>query len=60
MTTAGPAKIRSMRSTLASIATMIDGANSCASAAEAGRRPSNHALRAVGIDGRHWDLIGRR
>ncbi|WP_152044689.1 hypothetical protein [Aureimonas psammosilenae] len=60
MTTAGPAKIRSLRSTLASAATMMDGAIACASAAESGRRPSDRALRAVGIDARHWDRIGTR
>ena len=60
MTTAGPAKIHSLRSTLSSIATMMDGASACASAAEAGRRPSNRALRTMGIDARHWDRIGSR
>ncbi len=60
MTTAGPARIRSLRSTLASAADLLGGVVACAAAVEAGRRPSNRALRAVGIDAGDWDRIGRR
>ncbi|WP_161992567.1 hypothetical protein [Aureimonas leprariae] len=58
MTAAGPT--RSFRSALAAIATTLAGARDCASAAEAGRRPSDRALRAVGIARRDWDGIGSR
>jgi hypothetical protein len=54
------AKTRSFRSTFAVIASVVGGARECAAAAETGRRPSDRALRAVGIDAGVWDRIGRR
>ncbi|KQT69672.1 MULTISPECIES: hypothetical protein [unclassified Aureimonas] len=49
---------RSIRSTFSSIVDVFAGAQACAAAAEAGRRPSNRALEAVGIDAARWDRIG--
>lgn len=60
MTAPSRARTRSFRFTLASIATLMDGAFDCAAAVEAGRRPSERSLRAIGISSREWDRIGTR
>lgn len=60
MTAARPARSRSLRSGFASFATLMAGALDCAAAAEARRRPSDRALRAVGIASGDWDRIGSR
>lgn len=50
---------RSLRRTLLSIADVISGAGACAAAAESGRTPNRHALKAVGIDADTWNRIGK-
>lgn len=60
MTAADPARARSFRASLAAFATMLGGARDCAAAVEAGRRPSERALRAVGIVAHDWDGMRSR
>jgi len=57
--TAQPNRLRQFGRQLRSIGTAVGGAVACASAAEAGKRPSRAALTAVGIDADAYYGIGR-